>query len=155
MAREPINTTMPASASTAGLDTLQAAVLNAKFDIFPEEVEMRDRVAQRYNQLIEASGANLKTPGIPEGYRSVWAQYSILARDDKHRSEMQDKLKREEIPTAVYYPKPLHMQTAFKSLRYDPNDFPVSRDFSERIFSLPMHPYLEKEDQVRIVKVLR
>jgi dTDP-4-amino-4,6-dideoxygalactose transaminase len=137
------------------LDTLQAAILNAKFDIFAEEVEMRDRVAQKYNSLINDAGSNLITPITPDGYRSVWAQYSILAKDHAHRTEMQDKLKNDGIPSAVYYPKPLHMQTAFIGLNYDPNDFPTSHDYSKRIFSLPMHPYLENIDQQRIVRDMR
>lgn len=136
------------------LDAFQAAILNAKFDIFPEEVEMRDTVAQLYNQLIEASGCGLITPKTPDGYRSVWAQYSVLAKDERHRTDMQDKLKKEDIPSAVYYPKPLHMQTAFKSLSYEPDDFSVSHDFSERIFSLPMHPNLNKADQEKIISAL-
>ena len=136
------------------LDTLQAAVLNAKFDIFPEEVEMREGVAQQYNQLIEQSGSSFILPQTPKGYRSVWAQYSLLAKDEEHRSLSQDKLKAEGIPSAVYYPKPLHMQTAFESLEYSAENFPVSKDFSERIFSLPMHPYLSNEDMESIVKVL-
>ena len=136
------------------LDAFQAAVLNAKFDIFPEEVEMRDRVAQHYNHLIEASGCGLTTPKTPENYRSVWAQYSLLAKDEHHRTDIQDKLKREGIPSAVYYPRPLHMQTAFENLGYGPDDFPVSYDFSTRIFSLPMHPYLEEVEQKKIVRIL-
>ncbi|MEN8244757.1 MAG: DegT/DnrJ/EryC1/StrS family aminotransferase [Thermodesulfobacteriota bacterium] len=136
------------------LDAFQAAVLNAKFDIFPEEVEMRDRVAQHYNQLIEESGCNLITPKTPKGYRSVWAQYSILAKDEKYRTDILEKLKKNGVPSAVYYPRPLHMQTAFENLGYNPADFTVSHDFSTRIFSLPMHPYLAKEDQERIVKML-
>jgi len=78
----------------------------------------------------------------------------VLAKDEKHRADIQDNLQKEKIPSAVYYPRPLHMQTAFEKLDYKQNNFPVSRDFSTRIFSLPMHPYLEKKDQERIVQVL-
>jgi len=137
------------------LDALQAAILNAKFDIFPEEVELRDKVALQYNQLIEDSECDLVSPQTLEGYRSVWAQYSLLAKDENHRATLQDKLKNEGIPSAIYYPKPLHMQTAFESLAYKPSDFPVSQDFSRRIFSLPMHPYLEKAQQEEIVQTLK
>jgi len=136
------------------LDAFQAAVLNAKFDIFPEEVKLRDKVARQYNQLIEKSGCGPVTPKTPDGYRSVWAQYSVLARDDKHRSELQDKLKNENVPSAIYYSKPLHIQTAFENLGYKLDDFAVSHDFSTRIFSLPMHPYIQKKDQERIVQFL-
>jgi len=71
-----------------------------------------------------------------------------------YRTELQEALKNEGIPSAIYYPKPLHMQTAFETLGYATNDFPVSQDFSTRVFSLPMHPYLQKRDQERIVKKL-
>jgi len=137
------------------LDAFQAAILNAKFDIFPEEVTLRDKVAQQYNQLIQQSECDLVTPKTPEGYRSVWAQYSTLARDEKHRSELQDKLKNENIPSAIYYPKPLHIQLAFQSLDYKEDAFPVSLSISKRIFSLPMHPYLAIPDQERVVQTLK
>jgi len=136
------------------LDSLQAAILNAKFDIFPEEVDLRDRAALQYNQMIAESGCELVTPETPDNMRSVWAQYSLLARDEDHRAALQGKLKGEGIPSAIYYPKPLHMQTAFESLAYKAGDFPVSHDFSTRIFSLPMHPYLEKEDQEKIARAM-
>jgi len=134
------------------LDAFQAAVLNAKFDIFPEEVELRDKVAQQYNQLIEASACELVTPKTPKRYKSVWAQYSLLAKNERHRTELQEGLKNEGIPSAIYYPKPLHMQSAFKTLKYKAYDFLISHDFSTRIFSLPMHPYLTKTEQAKIVK---
>jgi len=136
------------------LDTLQAAILNAKFDIFPEEVEFRNKIALQYNQLIEEYGCSLIVPQTQKAYRSVWAQYSLLARDEAHRHICQDKLKEAGIPSAIYYPNPLHMQTAFENLAYNPEDNPVSLDFSTRIFSLPMHPYLVKKDQEKIVKIL-
>jgi UDP-2-acetamido-2-deoxy-ribo-hexuluronate aminotransferase len=137
------------------LDTLQAAILLSKFEIFPEEFELRQQAAEKYTNLIlENNTQQLTIPYVPDNYRSAWAQYSILAKDGQHRSHLQEKLKREEIPTAIYYPKPLHLQTAFKYLSYNEGDFPVSEDYSKRIFSLPMHPYMNKKDQERIVEVL-
>ena len=136
------------------LDAFQAAILNAKFDIFPGEVVLRDKVATYYNEVIEESGCDLVTPKTPEGYRSVWAQYSLLSEDEKHRADLQNKLKNEGIPSAIYYPKPLHIQTAFARLSYTADDFPVSHDFSTRIFSLPMHPYLKADEQKTIAKVI-
>jgi dTDP-4-amino-4,6-dideoxygalactose transaminase len=135
------------------MDTLQAAILHAKFDIFPEEVELRNKVAQRYSELL-SSYSILHAPGISEGYKSVWAQYSILVEKGEHRSVIQDKLKNESIPTAIYYPKPLHLQTAFKSLGYTKGDSPISEDCAERIFSLPMHPYLTEQDQLQIAGII-
>ncbi|MBU3930976.1 MAG: DegT/DnrJ/EryC1/StrS family aminotransferase [Proteobacteria bacterium] len=134
------------------LDTLQAAILMAKFEIFPEEIELRQEVAARYNKLL--SGA-VVTPAIPDGYRSAWAQYSILARDTVGRATLMEKLKAAGIPTAVYYKKPLHRQTAFAGLGYREGDFPASDDCARRILSLPMHPYLAADDQRRIADILR
>jgi len=135
------------------LDTLQAAILLAKFSLFPEEVTFRQQAAERYSTLL-AGNASIVVPYIPEGYLSVWAQYSLLARDGVQRSALQDTLQKEGIPTAVYYPKPLHVQTAFAALGYKTGDFPVSDDCAERIFSLPMHPYLKEDDQIKIADVI-
>lgn len=126
------------------LDTLQAAILLAKFEIFPEELELRQSVAQTYTRLLSSS--NFATPGIPDGFRSAWAQYSLTAKSEEHRAVARDRLKEKGIPTAVYYPRPLHLQTAFRSLNYKRGDFPISEYCSERIFSLPMHPYLSDEE---------
>jgi dTDP-4-amino-4,6-dideoxygalactose transaminase len=135
------------------LDSLQAAVLLAKFEIFPEEVELRQQVAQRYTDLL-ASCSRLRTPSIPAGYLSAWAQYSLLAANAEHRAALQQKLKEEGIPTAIYYPKPLHLQPAFAGLGYQLGDFPVSEDYASRIFSLPMHPYLQGSEQERIAGLI-
>jgi len=128
------------------LDSLQAAILLAKFSLFPEETILRQQAAGRYSALL-AQNESFVLPYVPDGYLSVWAQYSILARDNAHRSAIQTALQKEGIPTMVYYPKPLHVQDAFASLGYRPDDFPVSDDCARRIFSLPMHPYLKEDDQ--------
>ena len=135
------------------IDTLQAAILMAKFDIFPEEIDLRQEVARRYSELLLPITA-LKTPEVAEGYKSAWAQYSVMAMDEKHRTMLQERLKQSNIPTAIYYPKPLHMQKAFEYLGYKRGDFPVSEDVAGRIFSLPMHPYLAYEDQEKIAQVI-
>ncbi len=132
------------------LDTLQAAILLAKFEIFPEEMGLRQAVAQSYTQLISGC-STLATPYIPDGYLSAWAQYSLLTIDEAERSRIQQRLQRAAIPTAIYYPKPLHLQGAFSSLGYRSGDFPVSEDFGKRVFSLPMHPYLSTDELQRIV----
>jgi dTDP-4-amino-4,6-dideoxygalactose transaminase len=136
------------------LDTLQAAILHAKFDVFPKEIELRQKVATKYNELLSALSNGLVVPHVPPEYQSVWAQYSILSKDEKHRSLLQDRLKEAGIPTAIYYPKPLHLQTAFQSLGYKAGDFPVSEDYAGRIFSLPMHPYLTEKDQEQIAHII-
>lgn len=136
------------------LDTLQAAILLAKFSLFEEEVGLRQAVADRYGELLQTC-QGLVTPEIPPGYRSVWAQYSLLARDEAHRDAVMKGLQGKGIPTAVYYPRPLHLQGAFSSLGYREGDFPVSEDSAKRIFSLPMHPYLSEADQQEIASALR
>lgn len=135
------------------LDVIQAAVLLAKLDIFPEEVDLRQDVAQRYTEEM-TSYASLVSPSVPEGMKSVWAQYSILSKDEGHRTALQEKLSAAGIPTAIYYPIPLHLQPAFANLNYKEGDFPISEDCSRRIFSLPMHPYLTKVEQERILNLM-
>jgi UDP-2-acetamido-2-deoxy-ribo-hexuluronate aminotransferase len=136
------------------LDTFQAAILLAKLEIFPEEIHKRDQVATNYSKLLSNSEANVVPPRVPPGLSSVWAQYSILAKDENHRSKLQARLKDAGIPSAIYYPRPLHLQKAFDALGYKEGDFPVSEECSSRIFSLPMHPYLSAEEQERISQVL-
>ena len=135
-------------------DTLQAAILDAKFEVFPKEIELRQKVAAKYTELLSGLSNGLVVPHVPPEYESVWAQYSILSKDEKHRSELQTRLRNAGIPTAIYYPKPLHLQTAFQNLGYKAGDFPVSENCAGRIFSLPMHPYLSAEDQQQIAGVI-
>ena len=135
------------------LDTLQAAILLSKFAVFADEVTLRQEAAARYNRLLQ-EGAEVETPQTPAGCHSVWAQYSVLAKDGDHRSTLQKRLHAGKIPTAIYYPKPLHRQTAFAFLGYGPGAFPVSEDAASRIFSLPMHPYLTEQQQARIVEAI-
>jgi dTDP-4-amino-4,6-dideoxygalactose transaminase len=137
------------------LDTLQAAILCAKFEIFPEEVKLRNQVAKRYKQFLEPiDPLPITLPSVPSRHQSVWAQYSALALDEKHRVHLQNSLKENGIPTAIYYPKPLHLQTAFASLGYRSGMFLSSENCAKRIFSLPMHPYLKAADQEHIAEVM-
>ena len=133
------------------LDTLQAAILLEKFSIFPEEVDLRNNVASLYNEKLHNK---VQSPFVPDGYTSVWAIYSVLADSEKHRTEIQERLKGKNIPTAIYYPLPLHLQTAFMGLGFQEGDFPISEDISQRIFSLPMHPYLDKADIKTITELI-
>ena len=132
------------------LDTLQAAILIPKLEIFSRELESRRNVAKRYTELLSLKKDLLTLPQVFPGLKSAWAQYSILAADSEVRNNIQDSLKEKDIPTAVYYPTPLHLQTAFADLGYKKGDFPVSEDCSSRIFSTPMHPYLTENEQSRI-----
>jgi UDP-2-acetamido-2-deoxy-ribo-hexuluronate aminotransferase len=131
------------------LDTLQAAVLLSKLEIFDTELNKRQEVARHYSETLADI---VKVPYVPDGLKSAWAQYSVLS--DK-RDQYINRLKEAGIPTAIYYPKPLHMQTAFSHLGHRQGDFPISEFISERIFSLPMHPYLEQGGQIKISNALR
>ncbi|MBW2100853.1 MAG: DegT/DnrJ/EryC1/StrS family aminotransferase, partial [Deltaproteobacteria bacterium] len=135
------------------LDTIQAAILLAKFDIFPEEIHLRQQAAQNYTELISKC-SSLATPIIPDGFKSAWAQYSLLAENEHHRETVQTRLKEKGIPTAIYYPNPLHRQTAFTFLDYKEGDFSVSEECARRIFSLPMHPYLTEKEQQQVLEML-
>lgn len=122
------------------LDTLQAAVLLTKLAAFDSEIARRNEVAARYTDHLSG---HLITPAVPADNTSVWAQYSLLAADAAERDAILAKLRVAEIPAAIYYARPLHLQKAFASLNYQSGDFPVAEDASKRIFSLPMHGYLE------------
>ncbi len=136
------------------LDTLQAAILLPKLDIFPHELVSRRQIARNYTDLLASQNAPLTLPRVFSGIKSAWAQYSLLAPDARARQTIQDRLQANSIPTAVYYPTPLHLQTAFVHLGYEKGDFPVSEDCAQRIFSIPMHPYLTDADLNRICSML-
>jgi len=136
------------------IDSMQAAVLLAKFAIFPGEIEKRQQAADRYAELLDDVD-DLVVPAVAEGCTSVWAQYSLLARDSEHRDELMGKLQEASIPSVIYYPKPLHLQTAFAYLGYARGDLPVCDNVADRIFSVPMHPYLEVDVQEKIAAVLK
>ena len=133
------------------LDTFQAAILLEKFAIFNDELDLRNQISQYYNNSINN---NFQKPIIPDQYYSSWAQYSVLSRSSKHREEIISSLKKEKIPSMIYYRIPLHLQKVFKKLNYKKGDFPIAESIADRIFSLPMHPYLENHHQNKIVKVL-
>jgi len=133
------------------LDTIQAAILIEKLKIFPDEIAARDRVARRYNELLRPMAI---VPEVPRDLTSVWAQYTLRIRGFD-RDAFQSDLKAAGIPTAVYYPKPLHRQTAYKSYPVAGNGLPVSERLAEEVVSLPMHPYLTEEVQDRIVRAVR
>ncbi|RZF79189.1 DegT/DnrJ/EryC1/StrS family aminotransferase [Pseudoalteromonas sp. CO325X] len=119
------------------LDTIQAAILLEKLAEFPIELEKRNLAAQQYHNELNGK---YKTPIVPEGYYSSWAQYTLVS---EHREEHMAKFKQQGIPTMVYYRTCMHQQTAFQYLGYKPGDFPVAERLADRVFSLPMHPYLE------------
>ncbi|MFA7626502.1 MAG: DegT/DnrJ/EryC1/StrS family aminotransferase [Candidatus Kapaibacterium sp.] len=134
------------------LDTIQAAVLLAKLSIFEDEIVKRNKVADLYSSMLKDV---LQVPHIPDNYMSVWAQYSLLAENSNHREKIMSELKESSIPTVIYYPLPLHLQEAFNGLNYKKGDFPICEDVASRIFSLPMHPYLNEKEIVTICNKIK
>jgi dTDP-4-amino-4,6-dideoxygalactose transaminase len=135
----------------ARLDTVQAAVLIEKLKIFAEELAAREHVARRYNDLL---GDLLAVPNLGEGLSSAWAQYTLrLGSHD--RNEFVSALKTAGVPTAIYYPKPLHQQTAYRVYPVATKKLAVSEQLAGQVVSLPMHPYLDEQTQDRIVAAVR
>ena len=138
------------------LDTIQAAVLDVKLRAF-DDYELVDinKAADRYTEKLSALGEKVKTPVIPEGFYSSWAQYTIQLSDRKTRDDLQAALKSEGIPSMVYYPKPMHRQEAFAGQAYDDAEFPNTLKLCDTVLSLPMHPYLTDEDIDMVVDVIK
>lgn len=133
------------------LDTLQAAILSVKLSVYADEIAARDRVAARYGERL----SNLiDIPVVPDGYRSVWAQYTVRLRSRDERTRVQAALADAGIPSQIYYPLPLHLQTLYRDAPADPNRLPVTERLAGRVLSLPMHPYLEPEVQDRVIEAL-
>lgn len=133
------------------LDTLQAAILLPKLAIFQDEIRTRQRATDCYDALL---GDIVETPRCQERATSVWAQYTLVLPAAK-RDQLAAGLQRRSIPSAVYYPKPLHEQTAYRQYPRSPDGLPVSSELSLRVLSLPMHPYLEEAMQQRIADAVR
>jgi UDP-2-acetamido-2-deoxy-ribo-hexuluronate aminotransferase len=130
------------------LDTLQAAVLLAKLEVFDRELKARDAIAKRYSRALENAA---QVPYVGSYNTSAWAQYTIeVAR----RAEIQQSLSTQGIPTAVHYPMPIHRQPVFASLNQARGSFPVSERASERVLSLPMHPYMSDADVETVTSAL-
>jgi len=130
------------------LDTIQAAILNVKMDHIEEEIIKRHEIADRYTENLKYVD-NLVVPYVKEDRTSVFAQYSIRVKD---REKVVEKLKEAGIPTAIHYPKPLHLQEAYADLGHNEGDFPVSEMISQQILSLPMSPFLSQEDQGYVIR---
>ncbi len=135
------------------LDTIQAAVLQVKLKAFEQyELENVNAAAQEYTKLLKDV---VKTPVVPEGYYSSWAQYTIQLKNQKVREGLQAYLKENGIPSMVYYPKPMHSQKAFEDVRQDEKDFPNTTELCDRVLALPIHPYMRQEDIMQVVDYTR
>jgi dTDP-4-amino-4,6-dideoxygalactose transaminase len=131
------------------LDTMQAAVLIEKLKIFPDEIIARDRIARRYSAILQDVAT---VPVVAEGNTSVWAQYTLRV---SNRDALATALKAKGIPTAIYYPKPLHQQTAYRRFPCAGNGVPMSERLASEVISLPMHPYLDEQVQDHIISTVR
>jgi dTDP-4-amino-4,6-dideoxygalactose transaminase len=136
---------------TARLDTIQAAVLIEKLKIFRDEIATRNRVARRYGEALKDVAT---VPAVPDGYESVWAQYTIRLAPGK-RDGLARALQAEGIPTAIYYARPLHKQTAYRNFPVAQAGLQVSERLADEVISLPMHAYLDEATQDRIVDAVK
>lgn len=130
------------------LNTIQAAILLEKFNIFPNEIIQRQNIAEYY-----CNGLNnvVQVPAIMKKATSVWALYSIILKDNNCRDKMRSFLAECGVSTVIYYPKPLHLQNAYKNYPKIDSKLKISEELSDRILSLPMYPYLDKEKQNYII----
>ena len=132
------------------LDALQAAILLPKFRAFRDyELDAVNAVAEYYTKALAGGGI---TPSVPEGYRSSWAQFTVLLENREQRDTVKEKLKAKDIPTMVYYPRGLHQQAAYKWMNLKDEDYPNTVEATRRVLSLPMHPYMKEEEQQFIIR---
>ena len=132
------------------LDSIQAAVLNVKLTAFIEhELEDVNRIYKLYNEKLKDI---VETPFIPQGYVSSFAQYTIKLKNKEQRDNLQSYLKDKDIPSMIYYVKPMHKQGAFADYIYDEDDFEITNELCDTVLSLPMHPYLSENDINKVVE---
>lgn len=136
---------------TGRLDTIQAAILIEKLKIFADEVAARNEVASRYNAALADVAI---VPQVPDGYTSVWAQYTIRLSAGR-RDKLAAELKAQGIPTAIYYPRPLHKLAAYTGFPLSEGGVPVCEKLAEEVISLPMHAYLDAPTQDRIIGAVK
>ena len=134
------------------LDTIQAAVLLEKLDLFDRELALREQAAAMYAEQLSDV---LEVPAVLHGYTSCWAQYTLKAKDLAARDKILQTLHQEGIPTAVFYPTPIHTAGAFAANSFHSQPLTVTEDLSKRVFSVPMHPYLSEAEINRICSIIR
>jgi dTDP-4-amino-4,6-dideoxygalactose transaminase len=137
---------------TGRLDTIQAAVLIEKLKIFDDEIAARNKVAERYAQGL---GNVVAVPRLANGHTSVWAQYTIRLPAGTDRDAFAAALQAQGVPTAIYYPKSMHQQTAYKGYPVADGGLSVSERLSADVISLPMHAYLDEASQERVIQAVR
>jgi len=135
------------------LDTLQAAVLQVKLKaLIDYELQDVNNVASRYTEFLSDV---VKTPIVQEDFTSSWAQYSILLNSREERDELQEVLKQQGVPSMIYYPKPMHMQEAFKCEDCEKVDLSTTIGLCDRVLAIPMHPYLQCQEQDIVINAIR
>ncbi|MBL0715214.1 MAG: DegT/DnrJ/EryC1/StrS family aminotransferase [Desulfosarcina sp.] len=137
------------------LDTLQAAILLSKLELLPDEIKQRNKIASFYNRELHAVSGIYPPKYQGRGDRSAWAQYSVLAENKKQRNRIRRALQEEGIPTAIYYPTSLNRYDIFRCSDSINAHCPNSESCAERIFSIPIHPYLTSLEQRRIIDAIR
>lgn len=137
---------------TGRLDTIQAAVLLEKLKIFDDEIAARNKVADRYARSL---GNLVTVPRVAEGNTSIWACYTIRLPKGTDRDAFANALKAQGVPSAIYYAKSMHMQTAYKGYPVADGGLPVCEALSSDVISLPVHAYLDEETQDRVIKAVR
>lgn len=134
------------------MDTIQAAIVLAKLSVFEDELQARQKVADWYEKYL---GSLFELPTRDSEYFSAWAQYTVLAKNTAERDKVVAGMKEKNIPVMIYYPIPLHQQTAYKNLGYGDTCLPYCESVAKRVFSLPMHPYLKEEEVKQICETLK
>jgi dTDP-4-amino-4,6-dideoxygalactose transaminase len=137
---------------TGRLDTMQAAILLEKLKIFEDEIAARNQVAERYARGL---GNVVSVPRLASGCTSIWAQYTIRLPEGCDRDGFAAALKAQGIPTAIYYVKSMHQQTAYRDFPVADGGLPASERLSDDVISLPMHAYLDEPTQERIIRAVR
>lgn len=134
------------------LDTLQAVVLNMKLDIFDEELKSRNEIAEMYcNALSDV----VEVPVIPSEYVSSWAQFTVKLKKNNNREKILQSINAKGVPTAIYYQTPIHLSSAYKHLKNQNSNLPVTEDLCEKVFSIPMHPYMTKLEVEQVCDTIR
>ena len=128
------------------IDTIQAAILLEKLKIFKSEIIKRNKIAENYKKIFKTLNTNIKLPKVLPKTRSTWAQFTIQLPEGCNRDELQVKMKDKNIPTAIYYPIPIHCQIPYKSFPISSDNLKKTNILSNNVISLPMHPYLTKKN---------
>ena len=135
------------------LDTLQAAILLAKLDAFEQyEIKKVNEVSKKYTEELKTI---VKTPVVLEGFLSSWAQYTIQLKNEEQRDGLQAYLKEHQVPSMIYYPKPMHKQEAFALCGSNEDELSVTTELCKKVLALPMHPYMEEDEIMQVVLRVR